>query len=140
MACRSYSQISCEKYYFWYVVFCYYKVRGNLVFLKGDKTYLLDQRRSLFSLIIVTSIGVGKPSGLRQMRLISLQRSINATVTLLHYLIPWFHISFILYTVFLRRARLTNAQSLADDYRSFGVVWMSREVTKILMAISRFYI
>ena len=34
-----------------------------------------------------------------------------------------------LYTVFLRRARLTNAQNLAEDYRSFGVVWMSREVS-----------
>ena len=42
--------------------------------------------------------------------------------------------------VFLIRAQPTNAQSLAKDYRSFGVVWMSRQVMEILMAISRFYI
>ena len=30
-------------------------------------------------------------------------------------------------------------RSLAKDYRSFGVVWMSRQVIEILMAISRFY-
>ena len=44
------------------------------------------------------------------------------------------------YKVFLIRAQPTNAQSLAKDYRSFGVVWMSRQVMEILMAISRFYI
>ena len=44
------------------------------------------------------------------------------------------------YKVFLLRAQPANAQSLAKDYRSFGVVWMSRQVMEILMAISRFYI
>ena len=44
------------------------------------------------------------------------------------------------YKVFLIRAQHTIAQSLAKDYRSFGVVWMSRQVMEILIAISRFYI
>ena len=44
------------------------------------------------------------------------------------------------YKVFLIRAQPTNTQSLAKHYRSFGVVWMSRQVMEILMAISRFYI
>ena len=30
-------------------------------------------------------------------------------------------------------------RSLAKDDRSFGVVWMSRQVIEILMAVSRFY-
>ena len=42
--------------------------------------------------------------------------------------------------VFLIRVQPTNAQSLPKDYRSFGVVWMSRQVTEIFIAISRFYI
>ena len=45
-----------------------------------------------------------------------------------------------LYKVFLTKAQPTNAQSLAKDYRSFGVAWMSREVMEILMAIRKFYI
>ena len=51
-------------------------------------------------------------------------------------------IGFMLYKVFLIKAptRPTNVQSLAKDYRSFGVVWMSREQIEIFMAISRFYI
>ena len=44
------------------------------------------------------------------------------------------------YKVFLIRAQPTNTQSLAKHYRSFGVVWMSRQVIEILMTISRFYI
>ena len=43
------------------------------------------------------------------------------------------------YKVFLIRAQPANAQSLAKYYRSFGVVWTSRKVMEILMAISRFY-
>ena len=31
-------------------------------------------------------------------------------------------------------------QSLAKHYRSFGVVWMNRQVMEILMTVSRFYI
>ena len=42
--------------------------------------------------------------------------------------------------VFFIRAQPTNSQSLAKHYRSFGVVWMSRQVMEILMAVSRFYI
>ena len=45
-----------------------------------------------------------------------------------------------LYKVFLLRAQPTKAQSLAKGYISFGVVWTSRQVMEILMAISRFYI
>ena len=41
--------------------------------------------------------------------------------------------------VFLIGAQPTNTQSLAKDYRSFGVVWMSRQVMDILMVIGRFY-
>ena len=44
------------------------------------------------------------------------------------------------YKVFLMRAQPTNAQSLAKGCRSFDVVWASRQVMEILMAISRFYI
>ena len=44
------------------------------------------------------------------------------------------------YKVFLISAQPTNAQSLTKDYRSFGVVWVSRQVMDIWMAISRFYI
>ena len=51
-----------------------------------------------------------------------------------------FHISFIFYKFFSKRAQPTGGQSLAKDYRSFGVVYMSRQVMEILMAISRFYI
>ena len=49
-------------------------------------------------------------------------------------------IGFMLYKVFLIKAQPTNVQSLAKDYRSFGVVWMSREQIEIFMAISRFHI
>ena len=42
--------------------------------------------------------------------------------------------------VFLIRVQPTNVQSLPKDYRSFGVVWMSRQVTETFIAISRFYI
>ena len=44
------------------------------------------------------------------------------------------------YKLFLIRVQPTNAQSLPKDYRSFGVVWMSRQVTEIFTAIRRFYI
>ena len=47
--------------------------------------------------------------------------------------------SFMLYKAFLIRAQPTDAQSLAKDYSSFALVWMSRLVMEILMAISRFY-
>ena len=40
------------------------------------------------------------------------------------------------YKVFIIKAQPANAQSLAEYYRSCGVVWMSRPVIKILMAIS----
>ena len=45
-----------------------------------------------------------------------------------------------LYKVFLTRAQSTNAHSLSEDYKSFGVVWMRRQVMEILMAINRFSI
>ena len=45
-----------------------------------------------------------------------------------------------LHKVFLIRTQPTNALSLAKDYRSFGVVWMIRQIMEILRAISRFYI
>ena len=44
------------------------------------------------------------------------------------------------YNVFLIRVQPTNTQNLAKDYKSVDVVWMNREVIKILIAISRFYI
>ena len=44
------------------------------------------------------------------------------------------------YNVFLIRAQPTNTQSLAKDYRSLSVVWVSRQLIEILMAISRSYI
>ena len=50
------------------------------------------------------------------------------------------YISFILYKFFSKTAQPTEGQSLAKDYRSFGVVYMSRQAMEILMAISRFYI
>ena len=49
-------------------------------------------------------------------------------------------ISFMFYDVFLIRAQPTNTQSLAKDYRSLSVVWVSRQLIEILMAISRSYI
>ena len=44
------------------------------------------------------------------------------------------------FKVYLIRAPPTNMQSLAKDYRSFGVVCMRRQVMEILMVISRFNI
>ena len=45
-----------------------------------------------------------------------------------------------LYKDFIISSQPTKVKSPAKDYRSFGVVWMSRQVMKILMAINRFYI
>ena len=44
------------------------------------------------------------------------------------------------YKVFLIREQPANAQSLPKDCKSFGVVWMKRQVTEMFIAISRFYI
>ena len=44
------------------------------------------------------------------------------------------------YKVFLIREQPANAQSLPKDCKSFGVVWMNRQVTEMFIAISRFYI
>ena len=52
---------------------------------------------------------------------------------------PQFHSSFTFYKVFLIRAQRSNTQSLTEHYRSFSVVWMSRQVMEILMTISTFY-